>query len=76
MPGPEPIVRDLIAYLRRVNDLNDFDLTWSWFGRGDTPLIEVYENEEHHTLAVAPVGEIIEKVRESLNHWHLVDPDA
>jgi len=70
------LVKELTAYVDRINRANDFDLAWRWTGHGEEPTIEVYEEADRHTLCGGTRDNIIENLRESLPDWDLCDPDA
>lgn len=65
--------RELTEYIDRLNAVNDFDLAWHWTGNGYSRSIEVYEEEERHTLAVGTIDTIIDHIKVNLPDWGLED---
>lgn len=74
--GESSSLKDIKSYLKRVNQLNDYDLRWRWYpDTSDQPLIEIYEEADRHTLCIAEPNKVISNIKRYMVDWNLSDPD-
>lgn len=76
--GEPSHLRELKQYIRRVNQLNDADLSFRWF---TSPIItkaeiEVYDIHTNRTLIIAPEAKVLDEMKRYMRDWDLDDPDA
>jgi hypothetical protein len=71
-------LKEIIKYLKRLNELNNDCLAWRWHGSKPEPEIEIYEEliqGNGHTLCIAPPDKVIETIKRYMADWGLEDPD-
>lgn len=70
-------LKDIQDFIKRVNELNDYNLRWEWDKDPDTGIVSgdvsVYDDE--FTFVIAPANQVIRTMKLNLNNWGLSDPD-
>lgn len=80
--GGGSYLKGIKDFIKRVNELNDFDLAWRWNdksaiaqGRLSEPEIVVYEEADGRILCISFPDQTIESMKRWMPDWGLEDPD-